>query len=134
MNCPKILPIPNEPWVYRLRRGNKVWLAKENELATVEWEYEPPEPGHLVGRINIRREPVHMFGNQTWYISNTGCGFNGSQLFIPIEGHLLENPPELPTTEIRKIYRALELIKLRLENLENNSPVEVIDALGVEVN
>ncbi len=111
---------PDDSWMERLRRNNKVWLVKEKEYATIEWEWEPPEPGHITGRIGINRKcqfSTLQTTLQSWMISADGCGINGSRLLLPVEGHLLDNPVPLHEPEIRQIRRELEHLRKKVEYL-----------------
>ncbi len=118
MNIPEdvINHSPDENWVERLRRNNKIWLVKENEYAVVEWEWEPPEPGHRSGRIGIHRAG-QTFSLQNWFVSADGCGIDGSRLFLPVEGHLLDDPEPLSEPEIRQIRRELDRLRKKVEYL-----------------
>ena len=119
--------IPDELWVNRLRRGNYVWLAKESRFATIEWEFEPPEPGHIAGRIALRKvgaidngvEIVGWSGNiESWFIRANGQGMDHSQLFLPVEGHLSDNPPEIDEPVVRNLKRELAKLQSRVDLLE----------------
>jgi hypothetical protein len=120
-----VLPIPSEPWLHRLRKGHVIWLVKEQQIAQVNWEWEPPEPGHISGRLGIQRFDGTAFigrryrGDQTWFIGSKGEGLDGKQLIAPVEGNLPYDPPPIPEPEIRQILRALESQARRIEKLES---------------
>lgn len=101
-------------WMERLRKGNIVWLVKEQKEAQVVFPYEPPEPGYKTGTIGIRSGLL-----DSWFSDIEGKGIDGSQILLPIEGNLPENPEPLPDVEVRHIHRALERITNRLDSMEN---------------
>jgi len=116
-----IVEKPDSNWLARLRHGNKVWLAKEQREAVVEWPYEPPDPGHKCGRIGIRLG--HL---DSWFIDSNGRGIDGKPLMQPIEGELPENPPPLPDNEVRRLQREFEYLEHRVEHLERVLAVSLI--------
>lgn len=108
--------IPDELWVNRLRRGNYVWLVKEDVFATIEWEFDPPEPGHIAGRIALRKVTTNNI--ESWFIKANGRGLNNSQLFLPVEGHLDVNPPDIDEPIVRSLKRELANLTARMELIE----------------
>jgi hypothetical protein len=114
MSDVKVLPYAPEGWVARLRRGHKVWLAKEKEVAEIEFPYDEPEPRYRTGRIGIRRG----FQLQSWFIDPNGLGIDGSILFLAVEGHCPDEPRPLPTSVLRQIAQALEQLHRRVASLE----------------
>lgn len=117
---PRVTEEPGLEWVPRLRRGNRVWLTKESEYADVEYPYEPPEPGHVCGKIGLRRStPGFAGGFQVWFVGLEGQGIDSSQLMQPVEGHLLDAPEPLPEPEIRQLQRHAERLESRLKRLED---------------
>ena len=127
MNDLNVLKTPTSDWLDRLRQGNWVWLVKEEEFAVIEWEWEPPQPGYITGRICIMRYQNDTFTTQqTWFISNNGCGIDGSLLFLPVEGHLSDAPPDIPIPEVRKIHRELDRLKRRVSVLDAKKVYKII--------
>ena len=112
---------PVSSWLARLRRGNRVWLPKEGCEATVEWPYEPPDPGYKCGMIGIRRGYL-----DSWFVDSNGKGIDGNPIMQPIEGELPENPTPLPDNETRHLQRAVEYLTLRVEDLERTLAVALI--------
>lgn len=108
---------PGSQWVSRLRRGNRIWLVKENEEAQVEYPYEPPEPGLGTGKLGIFRHN-QFFTIQSWWVGLEGQGIDGSQLIRAIEGHLPENPEPLPEPLVRQLVRQVDALQHRVETLE----------------
>lgn len=105
-------PTPN--WLERLRKGNWVWLVKEQRLASVVYAYEPPEPGYGYGKIGI------LNGHeQDWFINTDGKGFDGLFLMLPIDGELSDNPAPLEEPAIVHLRRAIERLNKRVEKLES---------------
>ena len=126
-----IIQNPGLNWLERLRKGNRVWLVKENKEAMVEWAYEPPDPGHSCGRIGIGRPWM-----DSWYIDSNGNGIDGHPLMRPIEGELPENPEPLPINEIRRLQMGIEHLQHRLDYLERitlNSPGGVAAAMDLSI-
>lgn len=122
---------PPHGWMLRLRQGNRVWLPKENCEATIEWPYEPEDPGHSCGRVGIRR-PWH----DTWLIDADGKGIDGKPIMMPIEGELPENPPPLPVPEIRRLRAALEVLARRvmvLERIVLRSPEAILAEIDDDI-
>jgi hypothetical protein len=113
----EIIYDPGVNWLERLRRGHKVWLVKEQQIAEIEFPYEPPEPGYKTGRIGIRRINRYM-GLQSWFIGCNGEGIDGSLLMQPIKGNLPSDPKPLPDTTERRILRAIEGLDQRIDALE----------------
>lgn len=128
MNEHQIITNPPPNWLERLRRDHKIWLVKEQETASVEFPYEPSEPGRLCGRIGIRRHN----NIQSWFISTNGEGINGSLLMQPLQDNLPDNPEPLPESIVRQIQRTLEQLDTRLYKLE--SKIALKDLIGYDNN
>lgn len=135
----KVLDIPTEPWVHRLRRGHYVWLVKEREYARVEWPWEPPEPGCICGRLGVHRYSIGNMtvagSEQTWFMGSLGEGLDYKPLIAPCENNLPENPDPIPSTEIMQIRRELEWLHQRIRRLEQAQMQQefqqVLDTLAV---
>ena len=119
-----VLPIPDDRWLERLRRGHFVWLEKEWEFAKIAFAYEPPEPGCCAGSIGIQRLWRHdndwgMKDIQTWCVKIDGQGFDGSQLIFPVQDNCPDEP--LPISEIwqRHVEKTLAQLMHRVEQLEH---------------
>lgn len=127
-NMTVMYEIPDQLWVNRLRKDNLVWLVKQNIFASIEWEFEPPEPGHIAGRIAIRKRRDTLIGTifssptydaiETWFIRANGQGMDYSQLFLPVVGHLENNPKPIDEPEIRQLKRELANLNTRMDMLE----------------
>jgi hypothetical protein len=115
-----VLPIPDGPWVERLRRRHRIYLFKEGCEASVEWPYQPPEPGCVAGEIAIRKILYNHFQPtiEVWYVYPDGRGFDGKQLIAPIEGNLPENPPPIPEPWRIKVERQLEHLADAIDKLQ----------------
>ena len=105
--------IPHDKWVINLRKGNVVWLTKEQKEAKIAYPYEI-EPGFIAGDVGIEISPGYI---QKWYIRANGKGLDFGQLIWPIEGHVPENPPELPDNDIRKFNREIDSLHNRVDCL-----------------
>ena len=92
-----------------------MWLPKEQSEVTIEWPYEPEDPGHSCGRIGIRRG---QGGSDTWLINIDGSGIDGKPILLPIEGELADKPAPLPESEVRRLQRAINRLDLRVQYLE----------------
>ena len=106
---------PPDRWVERLRPGHGIWLVKEKRRVDVAYPWDPPEPGHIAGRL------VMDFGYgqlQRWYVKLDGRGMDGSQLILPLEAHLPENPDPVQDPEWRAIRRRLAIFEARLSAME----------------
>jgi hypothetical protein len=128
----QVITNPPDNWLERLRTDHYVWLAKENRLGQIGFPYEPPEPGYLTGYIGVKTRTATQCDNgnwgypdnldwghiERWHISSNGRGIDGSQLLLPLEGNLPENPPELPTVESRHINQQLDRLNQRVRQLE----------------
>ena len=115
-----VLEDPDDEWMERLRRGNKIWLVKEGEYATVEWPWEPPGLGRFAGRIGINRsvgDTIILGQCQSWFVTVNGCGMDGKKLFLPVDGHLEDNPSPLLEPQLRQLERELEHLKKKVEYL-----------------
>jgi len=119
---PKVVPHPPENWVECLRPGHRIWLVKEQRDARVAFPWDPPEPGHMAGRLAIDwgYNKIHV-----WYVTINGCGLDGDPLILPYEGHLPKTPGPLEEPEMRamrrQIHRLFMLVgelKLRVSMLE----------------
>jgi len=121
-------PVPNnvldapddDNWMERLRKSNRIWLVKEQEYATIEWEWEPPEPGCCAGRVGINRFIGDTFISgacQSWMVTSDGCGMDGNKLFLPVEDNLADDPTPLQEPEVRQIRRELERLRKKVEYL-----------------
>ena len=125
-----IIENPPSGWMERLRRNHEVWLVKEQERAYIEFPYEPPEPGTRCGRVGLRRAG-QFFTLQSWFIGRDGEGINGSQLMLPVEGNLPENPEPLPEPFARQMQREIEHLRVRIEAVERRmGPFFDEDLLG----
>ena len=111
----KIIEAPKEAWVDRLRRNNYFYLVKENQFATVEWEYEGDFPKS--GRLGFRRFDGGQWKNESWLININGTGMNGTQLFLPVEGHLPEKTVD-DSLDVKQLRRRIIALEERLEALE----------------
>jgi hypothetical protein len=135
MNEEMVLPVPGEPWMYRLREGHYIWLVKEQEYAQVQWAWEPPEPGCCSGRLGIKRfggyapHQMSFWGEQTWFVDSMGKGFDGKQLIRPVEGNLPDNPPPIPAPIITHICTALAHLSHRISTLEANAHPGIAELL-----
>jgi hypothetical protein len=116
---------PDNYWMERLRKGHHVWLVKEEEFGVIEWEWDPPSPGSIAGRIGFRRfhdgDSVYAVTNETWYVTESGCGMDGKPLFLPIAGHLPEDPDPIQEPELRRLRRTLNSLNNRVSLLERSS-------------
>lgn len=122
MHEDKVLPLPIEPWVQRLRRDNRVWLVKEKRPAFIAWAWEPPEPGVVTGSGRIAIQPLinnHVQPVQVWFVDIMGRGINRSQLFAPIEGQLPDEEEPIDEVVVRKLKRDMAHMLHRLEQLES---------------
>ena len=123
----KIISNPPINWMERITRNHWVWLVKENQPAQIEFPYEPPEPGFIIGRVGIRRfslDENRYLDMQSWHISADGEGIDGSQLILPTEGNLLDNPICLPEPIVRQFQRAIEHLEQKVRSLEQILMVE----------
>lgn len=121
-----VIKNPDPNWIERLRTGNKVWLAKEQQIAVIEYPYEP-EVGHKTGRIGVKRyidgiqgafiDEVHYI-THPWFITLDGCGIDGSLLMLPIEGELADNPAPLEEPIVRQLIRTIQKLEKRVNSLE----------------
>lgn len=121
MHVDKILDVPTEPWVSRLRRNNRVWLVKEKIPAFVAWAWEPPEPGVVTGSGRIAIQPIvnnYVQAIQVWFVDLLGRGINKSQLFAPIEGQLPDEEAPISEPVIRQLKRDQARLLHRIEQLE----------------
>jgi hypothetical protein len=116
----KVITMPDDAWLTRLRRGNFVWDVKDEQYAQVEYGYEPPEPGCVSGRIAIR--PIWSNGIEwgvrgmaIWFIKQDGTGFDGSQLLLPLEDNCPDDP--LPGVHQRSVDRKLNSLTMQVAYL-----------------
>jgi len=119
---PLMQDIPDGPWMRRLKEANWIWLAKEQEYATVTFPWQPPEPGFSSGRLVITRcqqwhDGFHMAGTQVWYVGSRGEGLDGKQLIIPCEGFLSETYAEYVDENIEKLMATIENLKTQVHDL-----------------
>lgn len=119
----QVINNPPENWMECLRRDHWVWLVKEQQPASVEFPYEAPEPGYKTGRIGIRRFSINneYLDTQSCFININGEGINGSQLMLPTEGNLPDNPELLPEPIVRQVQRTLEHLDQRISILERGA-------------
>ena len=115
-------------WVERLRRGDRVWLVKEERYAAIEWPFEENSSSRfehwgLIG-INMgthtveydwdwghyESSPIHR-----WSMDSCGNGGNGLPLIYPVKGYLKGNPKPIPLTEIRRLERKIELLEKKVK-------------------
>ena len=108
----KVIENPPEGWVKRLRPGNYVWLVKEKKPAEICFPFVYPDPGYRTGRLGVRHGLL-----DSWYIDENGRGLDHSLLMLPIEGHLLENPPDLPPNYVLEIHKTLNTLRSENEYL-----------------
>jgi len=116
-----VLPVPEEPWLSRLRRDHRVWLVKEGCPAVVAWAWEPPEPGVVTGTGRIAINPLvnnHYQPVQIWYADTRGRGIDRSQLFAPIAGQLPEEEAPISEPVVRQLMRTITQLTSRVERLE----------------
>ena len=120
-----LMEIPQGNWLERLRKGNRVWLPKENCEGCIYEPYQPPEPGERCGRITLNKvimivgtPGMRYTPTETWYVYPNGKGFDGTQLIIPIVGQLPENPPPLNEPWQRKVERAIEILATEIDGLK----------------
>jgi len=109
-------PLPFN-WINRLRRGHRVKMVKENREASIEFAYEPPEPGYRCGIIGIQVAPGHI---QSWIIGLQGEGLDGSQLLLPLDE--LPEPEPLPEPVIRHLVRTVDELREKIRRLEGLIP------------
>ena len=119
----QILPNQDELWVSRLRVDCRIWLCKEQRVATVAFVWEPPDPGHISGILGIQMSPGYI---EKWFVKGDGSGLDGKQLILPIKGHLPDDPPPVPEPQMRhilltltKLVREVTALKQRVRQLEN---------------
>ena len=118
--------IPHDKWVTHLRRGNVVWLVKEEKFAEIAYPYEI-EPGHIAGDVGIRVAPGHI---QKWFIRANGNGLDNNPLIHPVEGHVPDDPPDLPPNDVRRLNREMERLTnevLKMKKVLQN----MIDPYGI---
>ena len=118
----KIAPMPDYEWLSRLRPGHFAWDVKGERYVQVCFAYEPPDPGCNTGSIGL--EPIWEDGGdwgseglEKWHIKPDGCGFDGSQLLMPLEDNCPDEPAPLPDVWQRRVERDLDLMKEQLDNL-----------------
>jgi hypothetical protein len=114
---PRPIDPPDEPWVDRLRRGHVVYLPKEGVHARIEFAYEPPEPGCRLGFIGVHRAG-HPYCDLPWFISPEGCGLDGTQIMLPTEGNLPDEPAPISGVWTRHVETVLAGLMHRLEQME----------------
>jgi hypothetical protein len=77
-------------WVERLQEGDQIRLVKESETAVVREPYESPLAGVLYGCLCITRRMYSVRDRneidvqQIWFMNAKGCGFDHTQLILPI--------------------------------------------------
>lgn len=109
----------------RLERGHWIYLCKENNYAQVAMPFDPPEPGMRSGFLAIQPtwgEPMKpaswgFKSIEIWHATPDGAGLDGRQLFLPIEGNLLEEPRSVKRSDI---LMKLDDLNKRVENLERD--------------
>ena len=116
-----VLAAPAEPWLDRLRRGHHVWCVKQNCKAAVVWAWEPPAPGIVTctGRIGI--QPIvdnHVQSIQQWYCTVHGQGIDKSQILLPIQDNLPDEPSPISEPVVRQLMRSIAMLTTRVELLE----------------
>lgn len=137
--------IPDQSWVERLRNGNVVWLIKEKLFAIIENEFDPPEPGSIAGRLEVRKfyryDPsglgtelgtragvfigevpldgrIKFPNSERWFIRANGTGLDYKPLILPVEGHLADDPPPIDEPVIRQLKRTIANLEHRLTMVE----------------
>jgi|SRR5690606_10166009 len=111
-----VIQDPPSGWVRCLREGCQIWLVKEKEVAFVVAPFSPPFGGQRTGRLFIRKNGVIDY----WFVSDTGCGIDGSPLMLPIQGSLPETPVQLTSKEA-------EDLSLRISRLEEKlKPLDIV--------
>ena len=128
-----IITNPPANWMERLRKGHCVYLVKEQEMASVEFPYEPAEPGTRIGRIGIQRFGAYenrWLDIQSWYVSSEGLGLDGLPLMQPLVGNLPDNPDPLPEPMVRRLQRAIEHLEHRVEMLEQDQNKDLYPFFG----
>jgi hypothetical protein len=114
---PMVLVPPVDPlWVNRLRTNNRIWLCKEQRYAVVDMPWEPPEPGHISGRLRIEIIPGHI---QKWFVKGDGRGLDGKPLILPCEGHLDPEPPPVDEPVLLQLRREMAGMLVRIRRLEH---------------
>ena len=124
---PRPIPVPDGEWIDRLRKGNIIWLSKQQCYAVVTFPYLPPDPGCFSGSIGIAKIWGEMFVStmwgfghtEDWYITPDGKGFDGKQLIEPCSDHLPDEPPPLDHPVTRQLMRRIEHLTHRVEQLES---------------
>ncbi len=136
MHQDRVLPVPAEPWLPRLRRDHRVWLVKEGTPAVVAWAWEPPEPGVVTGTGRIAIQPLvhnHVRPVQVWYADPLGRGIDRSQLFAPVEGQLPDEEAPIAEPVVRQLMRDMRLLLHRVEQLEAEvTALRLRDLIGGE--
>lgn len=121
MQC--LRELPDDEWLTRLRHKHFVWDCKQHWPATVEFAYEPPEPGSWCGSIGIA--PIWEFGGQwgighpeRWWIQPNGKGLDHSQLLWPLEGNMPDEVQPISEAWHRQLMRTIGSLQHRVEQLE----------------
>lgn len=113
--------VPEGPWMRRLRESNWIWLCKEQQYASVAFPWQPPEPGHVSGRLVLTRFNEHegkLYRGETqvWFVGSEGKGFDGKQLVLPCEGQLSETMAEIVDRREADLLMTLERLDQRTTN------------------
>ena len=126
----KVMAVPDDFWVERLRPGNWVWLSKQNQFAKVFLPWYPPEPGCRLGQLAIDIFNDNKFiATQIWSVSQSGCGFDKKQLIDPIEGHVADFPDPVDNSTVMELRRTIATLGRRVELLEMGLKVRDVNFL-----
>lgn len=110
---------PDFPWLDRLRRGHWVFLSKEKIYASVSFAWEPPEPGSRAGRIAINRVVENRYqGTEVWYATIYGEGVDGSQILLPVEDNLPDEPSPISNVWQRHVERTLAVLRHDVDEIQ----------------
>jgi hypothetical protein len=89
----------------KVRKGDAVWLSKEQRKGFLDTAWIPPRPGHAAGQIGV--------DGQVWYIQIDGSGFDGILLIEPLDGE--EYDEERPIPDIWKVQVEFQLACMETE-------------------
>lgn len=124
MNEYHVLDVHDPDWLPRLRRGHVAFDPKGDQFVEVEWAWEPPDPGSCagcIGLIMLHREYDGWHTGQhvhAWYVKPDGTGFDGSQVLLPVEGHVPEVEGPIAEPWKRHVERSMAHFRHHIEQLE----------------